>query len=174
MISKIIVIVDHTNLYNLLEIIDYYKNSVIYKNTKVIFLVHELLQHESIIQGIVNQKDFCNENNIYSKISEILKDEECGAFTFETFVLGDFDLKEDFCYLKKDFSSYGVLIGSNNFWKKINKAISIATSNFEMIRNFNSTFLFLKVIENFCDNGVDLTSIVNSKTENSLVIVSNK
>lgn len=174
MISKIIVVVDHTNLFSLLQITDYYKNSIVYKDTKVVFLVHELLEHENVIQGIVHQKFFCNETNIYSTIGEILKDEECGAFTFETFVLGDFEFKSDFCYLKKDFSSYGVLIGSKSFWNRVHKVISVATSNFEMIKKFNSSFLFVKVIENFCENGVDLTTTINSKIENNLVLISNK
>ncbi len=153
---------------------DYYKNSIIYKDTKIVFLVHELLAQENVVNGIVHEKFFCNENNVYSKISEILKDEEGGVFTFETFVLSEFEIKNSFCYLKKDFSSYGVLAGNKIFWNKVYKVIKLATSNFEMINNFNSSFLFLKVIENFCEDGIDLTTSINSKSENNLVIVSNK
>ena len=174
MISKIVIVVDHTNLYNLLEIIDYYKNSNLYKDAKISFAVHELLEQENIIQGIVNQKVFCNENNVYSKITEILKDEKSGMLTFQNFVLGDFDLQKNVCYFKKDISSYGILIGNNNFWNKIYKIINIVTSSFEMIKNFNSSFLFLKIIENFYEDTIDLTNIAECKNQNNLIVVCKK
>lgn len=174
MISKILIVVDHTNLYNLLEIIDYYKNSNLYRDAKIFFAVHELLEQENIIQGIVNSKVFCNENNVYSKILEALKDEKNAALTFQNFVLGDFDLQNNVCYFKKDISSYGVLVGNDNFWNKIHKVINIATSNFEMIKNFNSSFLFLKIIENFYEDAVDLTNIVDCKNEKNLIVICKK
>jgi hypothetical protein len=110
---------------------------------------------------------------VFHKISDALKDEEYAAFTFETFVFNDFKLPETCCYIKKDFVSYGAFVGSKDFWNRTNKIIKNISSTFESIRKFNSSYLFLKIVDIFYKDAIDLTENINSKTENNLVIVNN-
>lgn len=156
MINRIAIILEHDFSLTIKKVIDFYDQ---FENLKLAFFVHFSLEENSEILKLKEKKEviFCEQNNIFFKIVDFLKEEpEISGCAFQNFLLNKIEIEDNFVFYEKNKEFLNLVVGNQKFWSKIHLIMNKCCDNFDIVKNNSSVYLFSKIVSIFFENGIDV------------------